>query len=108
MTHFLKELAACYHDHYCLVVADGAPCHRPGVLEIPENLQLEHLPPYAPTLNPTENIWDDMREKFFGNTVFDSMHAVEEQLITACCFYMDNPKIAHSIAAWKWIIDCEY
>lgn len=56
MTHFLQELAAYYKDHYCLVVFDGAPCHKPGVLEIPDNIQLEHLPPYASELNPTENL----------------------------------------------------
>ena len=34
------------------------------------------LPPYSPQLNPVENIWDDMREKFFANIVFESMDAV--------------------------------
>jgi transposase len=28
---------------------------------------LLRLPPYAPELNPAENIWDEIREKFFGN-----------------------------------------
>ncbi len=30
------------------------------------------LPPYSPQLNPVENIWDDRREKFFANIVFES------------------------------------
>ena len=44
-----------------------------------------------------------MREKFFKNTVFDSMEAVINQLSTACCFYEDNPKVIHSLASWDWI-----
>jgi transposase len=24
-----------------------------------------YLPPYSPELNPTENIWDEIREKIF-------------------------------------------
>jgi hypothetical protein len=103
MTLFLQELAAHYHDHFLLVVLDGAPCHKPGALEMPENMLLEHLPPYSPELNPTENLWDDMREKFFGNLVFDSMDAVQDRLINACRFYEHNPSIVLSIAARNWI-----
>lgn len=63
------------------------------------------LPPYSPNLNPQENNWDDMREKFFRNLVFDSMQAVENQLVVASNYYESNPKIIHSITAWNWIIN---
>lgn len=49
-------------------------------------------------LNPAENGWDDMREKFFKNTVFASMEVVENQLISACRFYESNPQIIQSSA----------
>jgi transposase len=28
---------------------------------------LQFLPPYAPELNPKENLWDEIREKVFKN-----------------------------------------
>jgi len=62
------------------------------------------LPPYSPNLNPTENNWDDMREKFFPNQVFDSMAAVEDRLVTACNYYEENPAIIQAMTAWPWIV----
>jgi hypothetical protein len=39
-------------------------------------MRLEALPPSSPQLNPMEHIWDEIREKWFANKVFDSLDAV--------------------------------
>lgn len=104
MNIFLEELSKRFPDHFLLVVYDGAPCHSPGALNFPENIRVVSLPPYSPQLNPQENNWDDMREKFFKNLVFDSIEAVEDHLVLACNFYESNPLIIHSLSAWSWII----
>ena len=104
MNIYLKELATRYKDNFLLMVWDGAPCHSEGVLDIPDNIMVAKLPPCSPQLNPAENNWDDMREKFFKNLVFDSMDAVEKKLIKACNFYENNTEIIKSMAGWKWII----
>lgn len=105
MNVFLAELSARFLDNFLLVVYDGAPCHSPGVLNVPENIMLVKLPSYSPNLNPKENVWDDMREKFFQNLVFASITAVEEQIIIACNFYDQHPEILLSISSWNWIIN---
>jgi transposase len=33
-------------------------------------------PPYSPELNPVEHIWDELREKWFANLVFDALYGV--------------------------------
>jgi transposase len=103
MTIFLQELSRRYANYFLLLVYDGAPCHSLGALNVPENMMIITLPPYSPNLNPVENNWDDMREKFFHNIVFDSMQAVEDQLVRACNYYEANPQIVYSISAWDWI-----
>jgi transposase len=50
-----------------LLVLDGAPNHRCRDLVVPDNVSLLFLPPYAPELNPKENLWDEIREKIFKN-----------------------------------------
>ena len=53
------------------------------MLNIPANMRLVSLPSYSPELNPVEHIWDEVREKYFGNLVFDSLDALEDHLETA-------------------------
>ena len=105
MKVFLKELAIRFPQHFLLVVYDGPPCHSPGALDFPDHMMAVTLPPDSPNLNPAENGWDDMREKFFHNLVFDSLIAVEDQLVSACRFYEHNPNIVHAFAAWPWIVN---
>ena len=103
MNLFLQELAARYKNEFLCVFWDGAACHSPGKLMLPENVLLEKLPPYCPDLNPSENIWDDMRETFFHNSLFNSMEAVEGQLVSAANFYENKPDLVKSITGWEWI-----
>lgn len=105
MNVFLDEVSKRHPDEYILMVIDGAPCHTSGELIIPDNIELLKLPPYSPKLNPQENIWDEMREKFFGNAVFSSMDAVEDRMVYALKSLEDDKKLLKSISAWQWILD---
>jgi hypothetical protein len=105
MNVFLEELSRRFADNFLLVIYDGAPCHSEGVLTLPDTMMVQKLPPQSPNLNPAENNRDDMREKFFHNILFNSMKAVEKQLVTACNFYEKNPKIIQSMTGWNWIVN---
>ena len=52
----------------------------------------------------SENVWDEIKEGYFHNIVFDSIEAVEEKLLEAARFYENNPKIIKSIVGWNWIL----
>jgi hypothetical protein len=41
----------------------------------------------------------------FHNHVFDSLDALEEQLIQALKAFEEDPQRMHSIAGWDWIIN---
>ena len=105
MKVFLDELARRHDGQYILMIYDGAPCHSPGALNIPDTMTVRTLPPYSPQLNPVENIWDDMREKFFANIVLESMDAVENKIFEACLHYEENTETVRSITAFPWIAD---
>jgi hypothetical protein len=66
-TAFLNLVARKFAGQDILLVLDGAPNHRCGDLVLPDNILLLFLPPYAPELNPKENLWDEIREKIFKN-----------------------------------------
>ncbi len=104
MEIFLQEVRQRYPDDYICMFVDGAPGHSLKGLKVPDNMTIEKIPAYSPDTNPTENIWDDMREKFFGNVVFDSMKAVEERLCEAARAYEENHEKIKSITGWQWIL----
>jgi hypothetical protein len=63
-----RKVAAGSH---AALVLDGAGYHIAAALTIPENVTLVRLPPYAPELNPIENVWEYLRGNKLAITVFD-------------------------------------
>lgn len=105
MNLFLAEIGARHKDEFLFLIYDGASCHSLGALNMPENMMVKTLPPYSPELNPVENIWEEMREKFFQNMVFDSLDTVENRLIEAMVALESQPAIVKSISGFNWIIN---
>lgn len=87
------------------MILDGAGWHKAGTLVVPGNMKLVFLPPYAPELNPVEHLWDELREKSFGNLVFDSLEALEDHLETSLRKMETDKGKVFSIVGWSWIID---
>ena len=104
MDIFLKEIASRYSEERIIMIVDGAGWHKNQNLPLPSNLRLVFLPPYAPELNPVEHIWYDLREKFFHNSVFDSIEALEDHLVSALLAYENDSDRVRSITGWDWII----
>lgn len=105
MQVFLDEVAARHPQDKIIMVLDGAGWHVSKSLNPPANMRLLPLPPYAPECNPVEHVWDELREKFFHNKVFDSLDALEDQLEFALKTYENDRATIKSIVAWEWIIN---
>lgn len=80
MTIFLAQVAKDFKDYFIIMLLDRAGWHRSQELKIPENIRLLYQPAYSPELNPTEHVWDEIREKHFYNRAFESLDEVEETL----------------------------
>lgn len=104
---FLQEVSQRHPDELVLMVLDGAPCHhgQKNLLVVPHNILLHFLPPYSPELNPTENIWDEMREKHFRNCVFGDMNAVEKRMVIALLSLEHDHNRLQSITGFPWILN---
>ena len=102
MQVFIDEVAARHPDDRIVMVLDGAGWHQ-GI-QPPINMRLLKLPPYSPELNPVEHIWDEIREKYFANRVFESLDALEGQLVNALSdMEYDHDRVS-SITSWPWIL----
>ena len=104
MSIFLAEVAKRHPDEFILMVMDQAGWHKARDLVIPKNIRLAWLPPYSPQCNPVENIWDEIREKWFPNLVFNSLEAVEDTLVEALLALENDNKRTQSIAGFEWIV----
>jgi transposase len=95
MSVFLAEVSQPHANEFILMVRDGAGWHRAKCWQVPAHMRLIPLPPGSPQLNPVEHLWDEVREKWFANRVFNSLSAVEEQLLTALkTLEEDAPRVA--------------
>lgn len=105
MQIFLDEVSSRYPDERLIMVMDGAGWHKSKLLEVPSNMRIIVLPPYSPELNPVENIWEELREKYFHNRVFSSILALEDHLVESLLAMEADTARVRSIVAWPWIIN---
>jgi putative transposase len=85
-----------------VLMLDGAGWHTSPRLKIPDNIVLLRLPPYAPELNPTENIWQCFR----GNELSNRLYKDYEDIVDASCdawnALMKLPDVIRSIGNRKY------
>ena len=69
---------------HALLVLDNAPWHKSASLKVPSNITLHFLPPYAPDLNPIENLWDFMKDNYLCNKVTRGLKELMRAGVHAC------------------------
>jgi transposase len=88
---------------HAVLVCDGAGWHQPGKrLRVPDNITLLPLPPYAPELNPMENIWDYLRGNKLSRCIWNSYEAIVAACKEAWLFLVNDPERIRSIALRSW------
>src|ERR1700737_760564 len=87
--------------HAALVI-DGAGYHVAARLAVPRNITLVRLPPYAPELNPVENVWEYLRGNKLAITVFESYDDIVDKSCAAWRFFADDPERIASITSRTW------
>jgi transposase len=106
MNELLHGLSEAYPGEEILLFADSAGWHKSKDLQPPTNIHLELLPPYSPELNPTEHLWDYIREqKGFNNPTFTSMHRLENHLEEVLKNLQQEKHYVRSLCTFHWMID---
>jgi transposase len=88
---------------HAVAVMDGAGWHQTeGGLHIPPNVTPLRLPPYAPELNPVENVWAFLRSNKLANRVFETYDAVLDACADAWSWLAAQPERITAIASRPW------
>jgi hypothetical protein len=104
MNEHLKDISTqVATSAHALLVCDGAGWHQPGErLILPHNITLMLLPPYAPELNPMENVWDYLRGNKLSSLVWDTCDDITEACVKAWNFIANDPLRIKSIGTRAW------
>jgi len=88
---------------HAVLVLDGAGWHQSGGrLIVPQNITLMPLPPYAPELNPVENIWEFLRANLLSHRVWDTYSGILDACCDAWNSLIQTPDRIASIATRSW------
>lgn len=91
---------------HALLMLDQAGWHLAKDLSVPDNITIVPLPPKCPELNPTENIWQYMRENWLSNRVFLSYSDILDHCCHAWNKLVDRPWTIMSIGMRDWAHRC--
>lgn len=93
---YLDEFSKQNPREYKIVVIDNAAFHATKNIEVPSNIYLLRIPPYTPELNPCEQVWQYIKQRY-KNKHFATMEELKEWLHKSVC-NMDK-EIVKSITA---------
>lgn len=89
-------------EKHAVLVVDRAAWHMSTKLNIPENISLLPQPPYAPELNPMEQVWQFLKQKYLANRVFEDYEAI----LNACCdawnAFLSIPEKIKTLCSRSW------
>lgn len=73
---YLKAFSLYRPDEHKIIVIDNAGFHATQNIKIPSNIHLIRIPPYTPELNPCEQVWQFMKNRF-KNQIFKDMETLK-------------------------------
>ena len=103
LNEHLKEISTHVpQGRHAVVVQDQAGWHHKKDLQIPHNISILHLPPYSPELNPQEQVWQHLKDKYLANRVFKN----NKDIVDACCrawsSFAKMPDLIQSLTTREW------
>ena len=99
---FIDAFAAAYPDRLNVMLVDNARSHHPKALELPPNVLLLYLPPYAPELSPIERVWLAIKNCLAWRN-FDTIAALNDHLDLLVTAFDDQQ--LRSLTAYPFIFD---
>jgi transposase len=85
---YLHHFSKYKPKEYKIVIIDNAGFHSTKNIKIPDNIFLLRIPPYCPELNPCEQIWQYIKNRY-KNQRFKTMKNLKNWLHNMVC-EMDN------------------
>jgi transposase len=104
INRFLRELSRRLAPGvHAVLIWDRAGFHNGHEVVVPANLTIIELPPYAPELNPIENLWHYLRSHHWSLRVYRDYEALVDAAVAAWRAVCLVPKLIRSICAAPYV-----
>ena len=101
---FLEELSRRLAPGvHAVLIRDNAGFHTGKGVVVPANVTLLFLPPYAPELNPVENLWHYLRSHHWSLRVYEDYEALVAASVTAWRAVCLVPELVRSVCAAPYV-----
>lgn len=87
---------------HAVLIVDQAAWHTFKKLNIPSNITILALPPYSPELNPMEQVWQFLKQKFLANRVFQDYDDIVESCSRAWNSFLNMKNKIKELCSRKW------
>lgn len=105
MCAHLKEISATIpKGRHAVLVLDQAAWHTTSKVNIFNNITLISLPPASPELNPSEQVWQQLRDNWLANRCYDDYEAIVESCCDAWNNFVDLPNRIRNLCSRGWAI----
>jgi len=104
MELYLREFSAQIRpERHVALIIDNAGWHTAKNMDIPDNITLIPLPPYAPELNSMEQVWEWVKSHHLSNSCYKDYDDIVEKSSLAWNEFANNPELVKSICNREWI-----
>lgn len=85
-----------------VIVLDRATWHTTKRLRKFANISLLPLPPASPELNPTERVWQVLRDEHLANRNYKDYDAITDACCDAWNVFVDTPSRVRDLCSRSW------
>jgi hypothetical protein len=98
---YLQLLSIQYPAELHIIQVDNAPAHNLGSSELPDNVILLFQPPACPEVNPTERVWEYLKD-FLAWSVFSNLDELRIKVQEILASFTD--RVIGFLTGWSWIL----
>jgi hypothetical protein len=98
---YLQLLSIQYPAGLHIIQVDNAPAHNLGSSELPDNIILLFQPPASPEVNPTERVWEYLKD-FLAWSVFSNLDELRTKVQEILAAFTD--RVIGFLTGWSWIL----
>jgi len=98
----IEVIAECVPEgRHAVVIVDGAGWHSPALNT--DKVTLLKLPPYSPELNPIEQVWQWLKQKWLSNRAYQDYEAIVDACCKAWNQFATNEATVRKLCRREWV-----